>query len=156
MKNLTVALLVVLGVLAGFLGGWGYSNAHASSSGSASANASRSSGGAARTFAGGGFAGGAGGGFARTFANGGGVVGQITAINGNTITVHSRLTGTDVKVTLSSGTTITHQVTGNASDLAANQTITVVGTSASDGSISAKTIAIQPTPLGAGTTAPTP
>lgn len=65
--------------------------------------------------------------------------GTITSINGNTITLKSR-TGATLKVNVGSGTTIQVTKSGSIGDLGTGDTIVVVGSKSSDGSIAAQRI----------------
>jgi hypothetical protein len=73
---------------------------------------------------------------------GGGASGTIDSISGSTITVKST-SGTTETVTIGSSTTITKSQTMAASDLVTGQTISVMGTTNSDGSVTARNITIR-------------
>ncbi|HVB76488.1 MAG TPA: DUF5666 domain-containing protein [Candidatus Nitrosotalea sp.] len=140
MKNLSVILFLAIVLMGGFVGGWNYAQSHPLASVTTSNTGAAGAGAGARAAA-------AGGGRAGGFAGLGGggaaaIVGQITAVNGNTITVHNRITNTDVKVQIDSSTTITNQVAATQSDLATSQNVTVVGPASSNGTVSARSIAI--------------
>jgi hypothetical protein len=146
MKTVVVALVVVVAVLGGFLGGYkvGQSNVSAatsSNSGRSGANGSgfnRQGGG---TFAGAcpspGSSAAAGAAFVAR--------GRITAISATSLTITATgAGGTTCTVTIDfgSGTVVTKQATGSTSDLQDSQTVTVIGTRQADGSVKAATIAI--------------
>lgn len=71
------------------------------------------------------------------------IAGQITAKNGNSLTVQSR-DGSSKIVILSGSTAIAKSVSGSASDLAAGQNVMITGTTNSDGSVTAENIQIRP------------
>lgn len=144
MKSYIVALLVVVGVLGGFYGGYrvGQNNVSASTN-----NSSQFS----RTGGTGSFTGGrGGGGFAALCPSPGAPTpaagtqavarGSITDLASGSMTLTS--TACDVKVTFGPTVTIQKQSAGSTSDLQDNQTVTITGTRQADGSIKATTIAI--------------
>ena len=137
MNQLTAGMIVVIGVLGGFYLGAKYGQGHPTPSATPVAAATAGAGTGTGRFAGGG--GGVGGG-----AGGGGiapaVAGTITAVNGTTITVTDR-TGRAVKVDVS-GARITRTQQGTAADLTENATVTVVGQTGADGTVTAQTVAI--------------
>jgi hypothetical protein len=136
----TVGLGVALLLMGGFLGGvqaqkqWGTSTTAASGF---------PAGGMGRT-GGGGFprtgASGAPGAFpqetAATAATGGGTTGKVKLVNGRTIYVETA-DGTVVTVKTDGTTTISTATKGKLSDVKAGQSITVEGTAAADGSVTA-------------------
>jgi len=156
MKMYVVALVVLVGVLGGFYGGYkvGQNNVSASANtGGRTANTANGS----NTFTGGrglgavcpspGATPSAG---SQTFARG-----TVTDLGGKSMTVTN--TACDVKVTFGPTVTIQKQVLGSTSDLQDNQTVTVIGTRQADGSILAQSIQIGPgvivrTGGGSGTT----
>ena len=129
MNQLTVSLIVVIGILGGFYFGARYGQGHPTPSASPAAATSTGGGGATGT---GGFGG--AGGFAPAAS------GAITAVSGTTITVHDRQTGKDVKVDVSAAR-ISRTTQGTPSDLTQNETVTVIGQAGPDGTVSAQTIA---------------
>jgi hypothetical protein len=143
MKTYVVALVVIVGVLGGFYGGYkvGQNNVSASTSTAGS-----------RTNAGSGsnsFTGGRGVGAvcpspgATPAAGTAGVArGTVTNLAGTSMTVTN--TSCDVKVTFGPTVTISKQALGSTSDLQDNQTVTITGTRQPDGSILAQTIQIGP------------
>jgi hypothetical protein len=137
MNQLTAGLIVVVGILGGFYVGAKYGQGHPppSSTPAVATNATGFGGGAA-TGAGGAAAGRGGFGGA-----GNATAGTITAVSGDTITVHNARTNADVKINVSSAR-ITKTADGAPSDLTANQTVTVVGQAGSDGVVNATTIAV--------------
>jgi hypothetical protein len=149
MSNLIVGLVIVVGMLGGFYVGARYGQGHPAPAASpAAATASGAGGGA-------GGAGAAGGGFGSPAATG-----QIVAVSGNQITVHDRLSNTDVKVNIAAAR-ISKTTQGTPADLTQNENVTVVGLAGTDGVVTAQTIAIgagaaaggrqgrpQPTPSG--------
>jgi hypothetical protein len=71
--------------------------------------------------------------------------GQITAIDGNTITIQAR-TGSE-KINVSSGTTIQKLATGSLSDLKVGDSIVASGSRGSDGSFNATAVSPLPPEL---------
>jgi len=159
-RNLTVALVVVIGVLGGFYSGWKYSQSQgtagattgnvAAAAAAAPAPAASS---ATGTGAGGGAGGGAGaqGGFA-----GRGTLGQVTAVNGNVVTIHNPTTGQDTKVQLAADTAVTRTTAGSAADIQPGVNVTVVGPTAADGTVDATSVTIVPSLPAGGRGRPTP
>lgn len=145
MNQLTAGLVVVIGLLGGFYAGAKYGEGHPSSTtNTPTANATANGGGTGR----GAFGGAGGGAFGGGAGNGGGgaalgnaTVGQITAVSGDTITVHNTRTNADVKVNVSSAR-ITKTSEGAPADLTQNQTVTIIGQAGSDGTVTATTIAV--------------
>ena len=141
MKTLVVALVVVVGVLGGFYGGYkvGQSNVSASTGGTPSARASGNpftrggAGTAAALCPSPGSTAAASG--AQALARG-----TITSITSTSMTVHT--TACDITIDFTTGTAIVKQASGTTSDLADSQTVTVIGTRQSDGSIKAQSISI--------------
>jgi hypothetical protein len=146
LKTYVVALLVVVGVLAGFYGGFkvGQNNVSASTT-----NASKSS---SRT-PGSGFFGGTGSGGARLSAvcpspgapspsPGSQAVARGTINNLSSTSMTLSNTSCDVKITFSNTVQVSKTVAGNTSDLKDNITVTIIGTRQADGSIKATTIQI--------------
>lgn len=152
MRNLTAALVVVIGVLGGFYAGWKYSQSKlpatpAAATSQVVAGSSAATGGAGGgTGAGAAGAGGGGGAFAR-----GVTTGQITAVGTGTITVHDRATDADVKVTFDANTPILKLAPAQVSDLASGANVSVTGPRAADGSVAAQGIQLGgPAGRGAG------
>jgi len=138
MNSLIAGLVAVIGALGGFYFGAKYGQGHPPSSSSANTAASTSTNGQSAASAAG--AGGNGGGGASTLL-GSAASGQITAVNGNTITVHDRQSNKDVKVNIASAR-ITKTDQGAATDLTPNTAVTVVGQTGADGTVSAQLISI--------------
>jgi hypothetical protein len=132
MNQLTAALIVVIGILGGFYVGAKYGQVHptAAASPTPSANAAGGKNGAGKNSGGGG---GAGAGAA--------TLGTITAVNGDTITIHDTRSNRDVQVNASSAH-ITKTSDGTPADLTQNQAVTIVGQTGTDGVVTATTIAI--------------
>ena len=154
MKTYVVALLVVVGVLAGFYGGFKVGQNNVSASTTAQKSASRTPG----SF--GNFGGGGGGGIrgasacpspgAPSPSPGSQAVarGTITDLTSTSMTITT--TACDVKIVFGNTVTVAKTVAGNTSDLKDNITVTIVGTRQADGSIKATAIQIGG---GAGTSA---
>jgi hypothetical protein len=128
MNQLTAALIVVIGILGGFYVGAKYGQVHPTAAASPTPAAAAGAGG------GGGKNGGGGGGGAAT-------LGTITAVNGDTITIHDTRSNRDVQVNASSAH-ITKTSDGTPADLTQNQAVTIVGQTGTDGVVTATTIAI--------------
>ena len=140
MNQLTVGLIVVIGILGGFYVGAKYGQGHATPSATASPAAGTfGNGGGGGSANGGGGAGGFGG--AAGGANANATVGQITAVNGTTLTIHDARTNRDVKVDVASAR-ISKTTDGTPADLTQNQTVTVVGQAGSDGVVTATVVSI--------------
>lgn len=147
MKSYVVALLVVVGILAGFYGGYkfGQNNVSANTTTRSSLSRAGSAGNAGNAGA---FTGGRGLGAvcpspgAPTPATGSQALarGSVTDLASSSLTVTN--TNCDVKVTFGPTVTITKTVAGSTSDLQDNQTVTITGTRRADGSIQATTIVI--------------
>jgi hypothetical protein len=139
MRNLTVALVVVIAVLGGFYSGWKFSQSKAGANGSPTAALSFATPSPSAATAGnagnGGFAGGFGG---------RGTAGQVTAVSGNVITIHNPNTGQDTKVQLSGNTTISKTAAGSTADLQPGVNVTVVGQPGADGTVDASSVSIVP------------
>jgi hypothetical protein len=137
MNQLTAGLIVLVGILGGFYVGARYGQGHPTVTASPTPTTGA---GAGAAFAGGGL-GGAGGGGGGGVAAGNATFGTITAVSGDTITIHDARNNRDVKVNVSSAR-ITKTGDGTPADLTQNQTVTVVGQAGSDGVVTATTIAI--------------
>ena len=142
MKPYVVALLLVVGVLGGFYGGYKIGHNTVSASTATSQNQ------ASRTGNTGGFGGGRGGagvcpspGAPTPSPGGRGVAsGTVTNLSPSSLTVTSP--SCDVKVTFGNTVQISRQVAGTTGDLKDNLTVTIIGTRQADGSIKATTIQI--------------
>ena len=145
MNSLIAGLVAVIGALGGFYFGAKYGQGHPLSSSSANTVASTSTVSQSAAPAAGG---GASGGGAASLL-GSATSGQITAVNGSTITVHDRQSNKDVKVNIGSAR-ITKSDQGTASDLTPNTIVTVVGQTGADGTVSAQVISIGGGGLGQG------
>lgn len=142
MKSYVIAMLLVVGVLAGFYGGFkvGQSNVSASTSAAKSA---------ARTGNPSGLGGG-GRGFAAVCPSPGApspspgtqavARGTITNLSASSLTLSN--TQCDVKVVFGNTVQVSKNVAGNTSDLKDSITVTIIGTRQADGSIKATTIQI--------------
>jgi hypothetical protein len=138
MNQLTAGLIVVIGILGGFYVGAKYGQGHPAATAQAAAATNGGGAGAGGTGGGGG-AGGFGGGGAAALGNA--TTGQITAVNGDTITIHDTRTNRDVKVNVASAR-ISKTTDGTPADLTQNQAVTVVGQAGSDGTVTATVISI--------------
>jgi len=136
MNSLIAGLVAVIGALGGFYFGAKYGQGHPPSSSTATTVASATT---ANQSGGAGAGANGGGGAAAPF--GSAASGQITAVNGNTITVHDRQSNKDIKVNIAAAR-ITKTDQGTASDLTTNTAVTVVGQTGADGTVSAQQITI--------------
>ena len=138
MKAAVIALVVIIGVLGGFYGGYkvGQNNVSASAATSSNTRGNGAFGQGRGALAGACPTPGAtpapGG---QTFARG-----TISNLSSTSMTVSS--TGCDVKVTFSPTTAVSKTVAGSTSDLSDNQAVTVTGTRQADGSILAQAVQI--------------
>ena len=140
MNSLIAGLVAVIGALGGFYFGAKYGQGHPTPSTTPSTVATTAAGQSAGSSTG---AGGAGGGGAGSGASllGSAATGQITAVSGNTITVHDRQTNKDIKVNVTSAR-ITKTDQGTVADLTQNAIVTVIGQTGADGTVSAQLITI--------------
>jgi hypothetical protein len=146
-KPYIVALLVVVGVLAGFYGGYrtGQNNVSASTTQNQAARTGN---------AGAGF--GRGGGFGSACPSPGApspspgsnavASGTVTDLASSSLTITTP--ACDVKVTFGNTVQVSKTVTGTTSDLKDNMTVTIIGTRQADGSIKATAIQIGGTRIG--------
>jgi hypothetical protein len=141
MNQLTAGLIVVIGILGGFYVGAKYGQGHPTAAASTTTTNSTAGTGAG---GGGGFGGAGAGGGTGTGAGGGlgaATFGTVTAVNGDTITIHDTRNNRDVQVNIASAR-ITKTADGTPADLTANTAVTIVGQTGSDGVVTATTIAI--------------
>lgn len=145
MKSYVVALLLVVGILGGFYGGYKLGHNGVTASASTGNTASRTPGGF------GGFGGGGRGGGAAAACPSPGAPspspganavarGAISDLTSSSFTI--ALSACDVKVTFGSNVEVSKTTAGSTSDLKDNVTITVIGVRQPDGSIKATTIQI--------------
>ena len=134
----TIILVVVVAIVA-FFGGRAYGQHTAAAATPAAGTFGQGRGG---------FAGGMRGGA----ANGGFVSGTVLSKDMNGITIQNQSGGSKI-VLVSPTTTVAKSVQGALTDVAVGSTVTVVGSTNSDGSLTAQSIQIRPTPP-AGSGAP--
>ena len=146
MKSYVVVLLLVVGVLAGFYGGYKIGQNNVSASTTTQNQAARSGN------VGGGFAGGGGtrGGFGSACPSPGApspspgtnavARGSVTDLTSSSLTITS--TACDVKVVFGNTVQVSKTVAGSTSDLKDNMVVTIIGTRQADGSIKATTIQV--------------
>ena len=140
------ALVVIVGLLGGFYGGYKVGGGGTTASAATATSGTRGAG-----------AGGGGGrGLAAACPSPGatpaasaaaarrGATGTVTNLTANSLTVHDTRCNTDVKITFDPSVIVRKTVVGQASDLQETQTITVTGTRQADGSIKANSISIVP------------
>lgn len=144
MKGYVIALLVVVGVLGGFYGGYkvGQNNVSASTT----TNQTRTGG----NFTGFGGGGGGRGGFGAACPSPGApspspgtnavASGTVTDLTSSSLTITTP--ACDVKVVFGNTVQVSKTVAGSTSDLSDNTTVTIVGTRQADGSIKATQIQI--------------
>jgi hypothetical protein len=141
------ALVVIIGLLGGFYGGYKVGGGGATAS---AANATTGN----RT-AGTGLNGGRGqaacpspGATPAASASGAaarrGATGTIANLTSNSLTIHDARCNTDVKITFDQSVIVRKAVIGQASDLQESDTVSVTGTRQADGSIKANSITIVP------------
>jgi hypothetical protein len=143
MNQLTVTLIIVIGLLGGFYGGFKYGQGHPPASAATTTNTAFSGAGGGTAGGGGGAA--AGGGGAGRGGGGGGfggnaIAGQITAVGSGTITLHET-NGTDVQVNVSSAR-ISKTSQGTTADLTPNTQVTVVGATDASGTVNATVVSV--------------
>src|SRR5215472_386415 len=139
MNSLIAGLVAVIGALGGFYFGAKYGQGHPPPSSTTTTVASTATGQSASSTAGaGGRAGGAGGGAALL---GSAAAGQITAVSGDIITVHDRQTNKDIKVNVATAR-IAKTDQGTIADLTQNATVTVIGQTGADGTVTAQLVTI--------------
>ena len=159
MKSYVIALLVVVGVLAGFYGGFkvGQNNVSASTNSPSKSAASRTPG----NF--GGFTGGGGRGGAVCPSPGAPspspgsqavARGTISDLTSTSMTLTN--TACDTKIVFGNTVQVSKTVAGNTADLKDNITVTIIGTRQADGSIKATTIQIGGATFGQGASSPAP
>jgi hypothetical protein len=142
-KSYVFVLLLVVGVLGGFYGGYrlGHNNVSASTAGQ---NTASRTGGGAGAGRGGGFGGGAAcpspGAPSPSPGTNALAVGTVTDLSSTSLTITEP--SCDIKVTFGNTVQVSKNVAGSTSDLQDNMTITVIGTRQADGSIKATTIQI--------------
>ena len=142
------ALVVIVGLLGGFYGGYKVGGGGTTANAAAATTGSRT--------AGNGFAGGRGlaaacpspGATPATSASGAaarrGATGTVANLTANSLTIHDTRCNTDVKVTFDQSVIVRKTVVGQSSDLQETETITVTGARQADGSIKANSINIVP------------
>jgi hypothetical protein len=147
MKYLIGVLTAVIVGLGGLLGGYrlGEHNASAATTTAAAAAGTGVAGGA-----GGGLAGGGGQGARLACPSpgatpqGGNIVGTVTKVEGNKITVHNDRCGTDATVTLADRALVSKVVNGVASDVTNGIQVQVRGRAGTDGTLQAQSVTIIP------------
>ena len=142
------ALVVIVGLLGGFYGGYKVGGGGTTASAAAATTGTRT--------AGNGFGGGRGaaaacpspGATPAASASGAaarrGATGTIANLTANSLTIHDPRCNTDVKITFDQSVIVRKSVVGQASDLQESETVTVTGTRQADGSIKANSINIVP------------
>jgi uncharacterized protein DUF5666 len=147
MRNAIVAMAVVVGILAGFYGGYKVGQSNVAAASATSNNTTQ------RGTTAGGFAPGRGPNGAACPSPGSTPAAGAQALARGTVTnltaTSMTVTNAQCSVTVTFGPTtiVQRQVAGSTSDLANNETVTVSGTRGSDGSV--KAVAIQIAPAGA-------
>ncbi len=145
-KVTVVIVALVVGVAGGFYGGMKYQQGKTPAATAARTGATGAAGAAGRRF---GF-----GGAGASGANSSLVSGQIISQNSNSITVQSS-DGSTKMVILPGSASILKTDQGSASDLTVGTNVMVVGTSNSDGSVTAQNVQIRPAGFGTSTPAST-
>jgi hypothetical protein len=139
------ALVVIVGLLGGFYGGYKVGGGGTTANAAAATSGSRT---AANGFGGRGVAAAcpSPGATPAASASGArrGATGTVANLTSNSLTIHDTRCNTDVKVTFDQSVIVRKTVVGQASDLQESETITVTGTRQADGSIKANSINIVP------------
>jgi hypothetical protein len=135
-----VVVIVIVGALA-FYGGMKYQAGKSPAAGAGAAYA-RGAGGFARGGAGG--AGAAGGGL---------IAGQVVSVDATSITIQER-DGSSKVVFFTASTPVMEMVAGKTSDITVGKEVNIVGTTNSDGSISATSVQLRQAAAGQGQAAP--
>ena len=141
------ALVVIVGLLGGFYGGYKVGGGGTTASAAASTNGTRTAGnglGGGRGLAAACPSPGATPAASASAAARRGATGTIANLTNNSLTVHDTRCNTDVKITFDPSVIVRKTVVGQASDLQETETITVTGTRQADGSIKANSISIVP------------
>jgi hypothetical protein len=140
------ALVVIVGLLGGFYGGYKVGGGGTTANAAAATTGNRT---AANGFGGRGVAAAcpSPGATAAPSASGvarRGATGSITNLTSNSLTVHDTRCNTDVTISFNQSVIVRKTVVGQATDLQENETVTVTGTRQADGSIKANSINIVP------------
>jgi hypothetical protein len=140
------ALVVIIGLLGGFYGGYKVGGGGTAANAAAATNGPKT--------AGNGFNGGRGlaacpspGASPAARASGParrGASGTIANLTNSSLTIHDARCNTDLKVTFDASVIVRKSVVGQVSDLQESETVTVTGTRQADGSIKANSINIVP------------
>jgi hypothetical protein len=140
------ALVVIVGLLGGFYGGYKVGGGGTTANAAAATTGNRT---AANGFGGRGVAAACPSPGATPAPSASGVArrgatGSITNLTSNSLTIHDTRCNTDVTVTFDQSVIVRKTVVGQAADLQENETVTVTGTRQADGSIKANSINIVP------------
>jgi hypothetical protein len=138
------ALVVIVGLLGGFYGGYKVGGGGATASAANSTTGNRTAGNGTGLGRGAVAACPSPGASASAAAARRGATGTIANLTNNSLTIHDTRCNTDVKVTFDQSVIVRKSVVGQASDLQESETITVTGTRQADGSIKANSINIVP------------
>jgi len=142
------ALVVIVGLLGGFYGGYKVGGGGATASAANSTTGNRTAGNGTGLGRGAAAAcpspGASPAASASAAAARRGATGTIANLTNNSLTIHDTRCNTDVKVTFDQSVIVRKSVVGQASDLQESETITVTGTRQADGSIKANSINIVP------------
>jgi len=134
--TLSIAITAVICGIGGFFGGAQYQKTHTKVAAAPGFNQPVGGAGGQRPTGANGSRMGAGTGFRP-------VSGEITGLSGSTLTI-TQTNGTVSQVTISGSTEISQTTSGSTSDLYAGQQVMVLGSQASDGSIAAESIQLNP------------
>jgi hypothetical protein len=140
------ALVVIVGLLGGFYGGYKVGGSGTTANAAAATTGNRT---AANGFGGRGVAAACPSPGATPAPSASGVArrgatGTVANLTSNSLTVHDTRCNTDVTVTFDQSVIVRKTVVGQATDLQENETVTVTGTRQADGSIKANSINIVP------------
>ncbi|MDQ6771962.1 MAG: hypothetical protein M3024_03070 [Candidatus Dormibacteraeota bacterium] len=135
MNPITVGLIALIAILGGFYAGTKVGESRAPATAAAATTGLGGARGAGTGATPG--TGTAGGGAAL----GNAIAGRVVSVSGNIVTITNRTTGKTEKVDVTSAR-ITKSVSGTASDVQANQNVTIVGPAGADGTVQAQVVAI--------------
>ena len=143
------ALVVIVGLLGGFYGGYKVGGGGATASAANSTTGNRTAGNGTGLGRGAAAACPSPGATPAPSASGAaaarrGATGTVANLTANSLTIHDTRCNTDVKITFDQSVIVRKSVVGQASDLQESDTVTVAGTRQADGSIKANSITIVP------------
>ncbi len=138
------ALVVIIGLLGGFYGGYKVGGGGTTAAAAGAATGARTAGNGLNGGRGLAACPSPGASPAASGAARRGATGTIANLTSNSLTIHDARCNTDVKITFDQSVIVRKTVVGQASDLQESETVTVTGTRQADGSIKANSINIVP------------